>query len=168
MNHATANRSRRTLFGGFSALAAVLAMASVAWACTANPFVGVPVLEGVYDAAHCEVHNPGDPDCLDELSAPVIFVAHGSGTLYNGVVVDVYQDNDDTTAVADGKFMSAVGGCDGGDPVRGTVTYGRQTVGNFRIGTGSGVLRATDGPGLYGICAGPPAQLSALGQFIFM
>lgn len=162
------NRRRRGVTVGGAALAAVLVPASVAWACTTNPFSGVnPKLEALFDDVHCGVVHPDDPACPGPNEAAVTFVAHGSGTLYNGKVVDVWQDDDDSDPTP-GRFMSALGGCDGGDPVRGTLTYGRQTVGNFRVGTGSGVLVATDGPGLYGICAGPAQDLSAIGEFVFM
>lgn len=170
MNNVTTSRRRRGVFGGFTALAAVLAMASVAWACTPNPFAPLEneFLNATWQQVHCEVIHENDPSCgNDPNEAPVTFVAHGGGTLYNGMVVNVYQDNDDTDPTP-GRFMSGFGGCDAGDDPRGTLTYGRQTIGSARIGTGSGVLVATDGPGLYGICAGTTAEISALGQFIFM
>lgn len=158
---------KRSLLPSAGAMAVLLATASVAWACTANPFTNVnDTLAAEYDRVHCEVVHPDDPNC-PENGAAVTFVAHGSGTLYNGKVVDVYQDNDDTDSTP-GQFMSGLGGCDAGDDVRGTLTYGMQTIGNFRIGTGSGVLVATDGPGIYGICAGTSQEISAIGQFIFM
>lgn len=159
----------RGLLPSAGAVAIMLAMASVAWACTANPAAGDPTIDAIYDEVHCQVLHQTDPPCegSDPHMAPVTFVAHGRGTLYNGKVVDVYQDDDDTDA-APGRFLSGIGGCDGNDPVRGTITYGQQTVGNNRLGTGSGVLVATDGPGLYGICVGPPQELSAIGQFVFM
>lgn len=158
---------RRGIVSAAGAIAIMVAIASAAWACTVNPFDGVDDgLAAIFDEIHCETLHPDDPNC-PENGAAVTFIAHGSGTLYNGKVVDVYQDDDDTDPTP-GRFMSALGGCDGADPVRGTVTYGMQTVSNFRIGTGSGILVATDGPGLYGICAGTVQEISAIGQFIFM
>lgn len=160
---------RRGLLTGFTVTAGVLVMSSVAWACTAS--TGTPADEFIH-AIHCIIDDTSHPDCPQDPSAApdeavVGFVAQGSGPLYPGKVVDVYQDDDDTNAQP-GAFQSAIGGCDGGDPVRGTLTYGQQTVGNRRVGTGTGVLVATDGPGLYGICAGPALDVSALGQFIFL
>lgn len=165
----TKNWYRRSVLGGFCLLTALLVSASVAWACTLNPFrgTGQPVLEATYDQVHCEVIHGGDPNCPED-GAAVTFVAHGNGPMYPGKTFDVFQDNDDTNA-APGQFMSGIGGCDTADDVRGTITYGQQTVDNWRIGTGSGVLVATDGPGLYGICAGAAgAEVNAIGQFIFM
>ena len=170
MENVMSTSRRKGLLAGATAAAGMLVMASVGWACTANPAAGQnETLDAIYDQVHCQVLHQSPPGCegYDPNAAPVTFVAHGSGTLYNGKVVDVYQDNDDTDATP-GRFLSGIGGCDGGDDVRGTITYGSQTVGNSRVGTGSGVLVATDGPGLYGICAGPTQDLSAIGQFIFM
>lgn len=171
MERSSVSRHRqRCLLVGISVMAGMVVTASVAWACTANPAAGQnETLDAIYDQVHCQVLHQSPAPCEghDPTMAPVTFVAHGSGPLYNGKVVDVYQDNDDTDATP-GRFLSGIGGCDGGDDVRGTITYGSQTVGNSRVGTGSGVLVATDGPGLYGICAGPSQDLSAIGQFIFM